>query len=59
MVEDSHIDCRCWLVLQNLFRTQYVSHLLYASKANYSELNVEEPESEPKHVEDSEPELEV
>jgi len=31
LLEDSHIDCRYWLVLQNLFRTRYVSHL-YASK---------------------------
>ena len=56
-LKDSHIDCRCQLVIQNLFRTWYASHLLYASEADYSEPNVEK--SEPKDVEDSKPESEV
>jgi len=58
-LEYSHIDCRCCLVLQNLFRTRYVPHLLYTSEAAYNEPNVEKPE--PKDVEDSElePEPEV
>ena len=56
-LEESHIDYRCWLVLQNLFYTRYAPYLSYASEADYNEPNVEEPE--PKDVEDSEPEPEV
>jgi len=56
-LEDSHIDCQCWLVLQNLFYTRYVPYLFYAFEANYSEPNVEEPE--PKDIQDSEPEIEL
>ena len=58
-LEDTHIDCRCWLVSQNLFLTRYAPHLFYASKADYSEPNVEEPEPKLKDVEDSKPESEV
>ena len=53
----SYIDCRCWLVSQNLFRTRYAPHLLYASETDYSEPNVKEPE--PKNGEDSELEPKV
>ena len=56
-LEDSHIDCRCWLVSQNLFHTRYALHFLYASEADYNAPNVEKPE--PKDVEDSEAEPKV
>ena len=45
--KDSHIDCRSWFVLKDLFRTLYAPHLRYSSETNYKESNVEyEPELE-------------
>ena len=43
-LEDTYINCRCWLVLQELLRAQYAPHILYASEADYREPDVVEPE---------------
>ena len=42
LVEDSYKFCRYWSSLQNLLRTRYTSHLLYASEADCKEPNVEQ-----------------
>ena len=56
-LEDTYINCRCLLVLQELLRAQYAPHILYASEADYREPDV--VESEPKDVEHSETESAV
>ena len=45
--KDSHIDDQCCSVLQYHLRSLYATHLFYAFKADYNDLNVEpEPKSQ-------------